>query len=516
MVKLSRSILAIAFTILIMLSIATFMSSTTLAQGISETTTTTSPVSNNTKAVNVTIIAITKANVLREILNKSLHLDISGELREEIEKLLKVNLSILGLEDLKEWIYNASKVLGRVASEIREGREFKVGIVLQRYLNGLREALMNRARTLARKYNVPEDELKKKIEEILANATKAHEVNKMYKELVEKLKEVEAKKVKEFAEKAKMYSYNYTERVRGGEVRGLDVAVKHINEAVKILNRTLEKLINANVSTQVIESIKTAIERLKTVKDVLLGVAEEVEEVVKPKPERIREVFNTTLKMLIQKANHSIDELLEELENLREKAANFSDIIAKVDELKTQLLKLKEELKNVKNIGDVEEILDKIGEVRLKVSQLCEKVTMLTNKFIEKIGDKLKDIAKDIIEKAEKKLREVKDLLQNVKDAIQNIVCIQVYPPPPKCVAIENIKKMLPYIENQVKESEQDLTTAKKSFIDGDYAKAMANAQRALAKLTAAESQLRYFMNMLKSLEKEPPQQPPGQQGKGK
>jgi hypothetical protein len=512
-VNLNKSLLAVVFTILIILSIAASTTSSVLAQSTSVTTTTPA---GSTKSVNVTAIVIVKANVLREMLNKSLYLNISEELKEEIRKLLNVNLSVLSVEELKEWIYNTSKVLARVASEIKEGREFKIGIAIQRYLNGLREALMNRAKALARKYNVSEEELKEKIEEILANTSRAHEVNKMFKELEKRLREVETKKVKEFAEKVKMYTYNYTERVRGGDARGLDVAVKHIDEAVKILNRTLERLRNANVSKQAIEAIEIAIEKLKTVKDVLLGVAEEVREVVKPQPEKMREVFNITLKMLIQKANHSIDELLEELENLRKRAANFSDIVAKVDELETQLLKLREELKNVEVIEDVKEILDKISEIRLKVVYLCREVAVLTNKFIEKVKDKLKDIAEDTIKKAEDKLIEVKDLLQNVKNAVQNIVCIQVYPPPPKCVVIENIKKRLPFIENQIKEAEQDLESAKNSFSKGDYINAMINSQKALAKLTAVENQLKIFMNTLKSLEKEPLQQPPGRQGKGK
>lgn len=217
--------------------------------------------------------------------------------------------------------------------------------------------------------------------------------------------------------------------------------------------------------------------------------------------------------MLINKANHSIDELLEELKNLRERATNYTEILIKIDELEKQLLNMKEELKNVENISEVKEILEKVSEARLKIMTLCKEIDKLTENLVAKVKDKVKEIAEDLIKKAEKKLEDVRDLYNKVKEEVSKIFCIQIFPPPPGCVAIENIKKMLPFIEKEIDEAEQDIINANKSYEEGDYVKAMVNAQKALARLTAVENQLRIYENILKISEKGVSQQPSGQQG---
>lgn len=504
--NINKTLPVIAVALLVILStLANAVNPIVLAQETATTTPSTGV--NASKAVNVTEIVIVKARVLKDMLNKSMYLNISDELKNKIEELLNIDLSTLGIEELREWIHDATKVLASVSSELKMGKAFRVGIVLQRYLNGLREALMNRIRALANKYNLSVEELKEKIEEVLTNTTNASDINKLSRQLLERLRNIETIMVKEFAEKAKEYNYRYTERVRGGEAKGLDVAIKHIREAIKILNRTLEKLKNVNASPQAIETIENIIERLKIVEEVLEGVVEEIGETVKPEVQKVGEAFNATLKMLICRANHSINELLEEVKSLRERAANFSDILSKIDELEVQLLGLMEKLRNVEYVSEVKEILDTVSEVRLKVMQLCRQVNVLTNEYSKKINEKIKEITYNLIKEAEKKLGEVKDLYSKVKKEVESIVCIQIFPPPPKCVIVENIKKMLPFIEKQINEAEQDLSDAKKSFDQQDYAKAMANAQRALAKIIAAENQLSSLERMLKTAEKEPGQQ---------
>lgn len=511
MVKTGKVFALILALLVVLSTLTSIINIHLLAQSVienSEETTASSTKESTSKAVNVTAVMIVKAEALKDILSRVLYLNISNELKKQIELLLSINLTALDIDKLKEWIHNATKVLASVANELKECREFEVGIALQRYLNGLRVALVNRVEALARRYNVSVEELKKKIEEILVNASKAPDINKMFKKLIEMLRNTEVEKTREFAEKAKEYSYRYAERVRGGEAKGLDVAIKHIEEVMKILNRTLEKLRDVNASVQAIEAIEKSIERLWLVKEILENVTKEIIESAKPEPKKIKEVFNITLSTLIYKVNNSINELLEELEDLRIRSVNFSDIVIKIDELKDLLLNLRDELKNIENISEIKEIIDKVSDVKLKVLQLRKQIDILTKEYINKLQEKIRDIAENLVKKAEEKLSKVKDLYNNIKKEVEETVCIMVFPPPPKCIIIENIKKMLPLVEKQIAEAEQDLNNAKKSLDEENYAIAIASAQKALAKLIASENQLRLFEEMLKTTEKSQSQPP--------
>jgi len=56
---------------------------------------------------------LVRARVLYAVLNRSLALNLSSELRSEIQKLLSVNISALPVDVLREWVNNASKLLAR-------------------------------------------------------------------------------------------------------------------------------------------------------------------------------------------------------------------------------------------------------------------------------------------------------------------------------------------------------------------------------------------------------------------
>ncbi|MEM4767365.1 MAG: hypothetical protein QXN51_04680, partial [Ignisphaera sp.] len=131
--KTLRNMVATLIIAMVLLSLSPVMASSMALQYVA---------AQSVNASN-TSIEYAKAQVLLAMLTNALTLNISDALRNEIQSLLTVNISSLSSVELKEWIRNASDLLSQIASEVREGRAYKVGIVLERYLNGLKIALEN-------------------------------------------------------------------------------------------------------------------------------------------------------------------------------------------------------------------------------------------------------------------------------------------------------------------------------------------------------------------------------------
>ncbi|MEM4613699.1 MAG: hypothetical protein QXJ56_07060, partial [Ignisphaera sp.] len=205
--KTLRNMVATLIIAMVLLSLSPVMASSMALQYVA---------AQSVNASN-TSIEYAKAQVLLAMLTNALTLNISDALRNEIQSLLTVNISSLSSVELKEWIRNASNLLSQIASEVREGRAYKVGIVLERYLNGLKIALENRFRVHVRHYNVSIN-----IDEIIANATRARDVNHLFKMYRNAAREIEAKKAERFAEVVRKRISNDITAVIGGEVRGLE------------------------------------------------------------------------------------------------------------------------------------------------------------------------------------------------------------------------------------------------------------------------------------------------------
>ncbi|MCC6017389.1 MAG: hypothetical protein LM582_10175, partial [Desulfurococcaceae archaeon] len=169
-------------------------------------------------------VLLVKAKILYEMLNRSLALNISTDLKNEIQSMLSVNISALAIDELREWFINASRLLAKVNEEVRVGgRAYAVGIVLERYLNGLRKALEERFRRL--NISIP------------VNITKARDISELNKMLKNYEKVVEVLKVQRFANISITYALK-------NAVKGVDEAeeaYKHLAVAEGILDRVIEK-----------------------------------------------------------------------------------------------------------------------------------------------------------------------------------------------------------------------------------------------------------------------------------
>ncbi|MEM3980270.1 MAG: hypothetical protein QXF79_03320 [Ignisphaera sp.] len=99
--NINKTLPVIAVALLVILStLANAVNPIVLAQETATTTPSTGV--NASKAVNVTEIVIVKARVLKDMLNKSMYLNISDELKNKIEELLNIDRATLGIEELGE------------------------------------------------------------------------------------------------------------------------------------------------------------------------------------------------------------------------------------------------------------------------------------------------------------------------------------------------------------------------------------------------------------------------------
>ncbi|MEM2757269.1 MAG: hypothetical protein QW596_02375, partial [Sulfolobales archaeon] len=171
-----------------------------------------------------------KVFVMNNSLVRALSLNISDEVRSRINELIAVNISELSVDDVREWLRNASSILSRIATEVKEGRAYEVGITLQRYLNGLRVALENRVRTLARHYNITLN-----VEELIANTSKAKDINQLVNTYKDATKRVEEMNAWQFRERIEEMVRVRTQALQRGEVSILEKTDEELSKAVTAL-----------------------------------------------------------------------------------------------------------------------------------------------------------------------------------------------------------------------------------------------------------------------------------------
>ncbi|MEM3904509.1 MAG: hypothetical protein QXP11_02495, partial [Sulfolobales archaeon] len=240
-----------------------------------------------------------RALLLQNILRNALTLNISSELRSEIEGLVSTNTSALSDKELEGFIERCEGVLSRVREEVRvragEG-------VSDRYNEGLKKSLEVRVRTMERLYGVP-------IEEV-GNISKAKNIS----ELMTTLKVVNSKldgvRAKNFSEAMER---RVEDTLRKPDVVGVERSVQELDKVVGVLNRVVSRLEGLGVPTVPIEALKNATVRISITKELLGNLSKELRGVPQPKPEVVREFINKS----VGKYGIDVEELKEEVEELR-------------------------------------------------------------------------------------------------------------------------------------------------------------------------------------------------------
>ncbi|MEM0005928.1 MAG: hypothetical protein QW406_03580, partial [Ignisphaera sp.] len=128
-------------------------------------------------------VELVRAEVLRMMLTVVTNLNISEGLRISIDELLSVNISDLELDELREWVSNASRLLAGVEREVREGRAYAVGIALQRYLHGLARAVEAKAR----RFNLTKEEIEGIVVSISRTGTAREEAVRILERVRERI-----------------------------------------------------------------------------------------------------------------------------------------------------------------------------------------------------------------------------------------------------------------------------------------------------------------------------------------
>jgi len=435
-----------------------------------------------------------KVAVLREALTRVLALNVSEGVRANASALLEVDVEALNCTELRSWAHQASRLLAAVASELREGRAYAVGVALERYLNGLRRALERAVRRVGPELNVSVDEL-------LAKLSRARDVA----EVLRYLRELEARATQA---RARALAEALCNQSVVGIWRGYGAVVAasaHVEAAQRILNRTLERLRELGVPESAVEGLELAIAKLKEVGELLRNVSKELATLGR---ERVAEAVNRSAVKLAEELLEEVEELKQELLELRSKAleANLTEVVAAIDRL---LLKLGE-LENVTQEGDIEDVrrwMPDLLEVKawlwLVRARLREVYGQLPVASVDKAFE-------SIVRKAEELLKELRDIIEFLKERSREIVCVAVYPPPPVCAVLETLPKLLEWAENATAEAEAMLRDAREAYEAGRKVEALLLANRALATLSVVKARLEPVYRLVKQATEGPTPVVPG------
>ena len=453
-----KSIVAVAFVVLMLSSIA---SAAIIVQGSQQS------ISNDTAYA----VLLVRARVLYAMLNRSLALNISAELRSEIQKLLAVNISALPVDGLREWVNNASRLLARVDEEVRVGgRAYAVGIALQRYLNGLKKALEEKLRRMG-------------IEP--TNITEA----KSFKELDKALKDYE--KVLEVAKARKFVNSSIVIALQKSlkDAKGLESAYIHLSITEKAIDATIARLRKLNASEDAIEGLQVALEKVREAKEILLNTSKSLALGFEA---NVTKALKSIAENKSLEAQEALDELVEELQNLKQMALehNATKLAETIDSVINELQQLKSRLANASE-EDLVRWLPDLLEIRGWIKVIERRInTTVVAPFIVISRPGLDKSFIVVSTKAEELLQEVKQMLEKVKNASKTCSAIKARPQPPYCN-----KLYVDRVEIIVKNAEGMLSKAEDLYLKGEKIEALLLANRALAMLQAAKAWLQPLYN---------------------
>lgn len=446
-------------------------------------TTTTSPRPQTTNSTAYQVL-LAKAKVLNVTLSKCLALNISADLKSEIRKLLSVNISALSFVELRSWVSNASKLLSKVNEEVKiGGRAYAVGIVLERYLNGVRRALEERIKVLEKKHGV-------NITQILTNITRARDLKELNKALKSFEKDLWIPaKLKSFANAS--VDIAMLTALKG--VKGVSDAYKDLEAAERALNTTIERLKKLNASKESIEALQLALDKVREAREIVFNVSKQLAVgYVSNVTQVIRSVVENRTKEVLEE----IDELEDELQDLRNATVkeNATKLVAAIDQALQKLEELKSRIANA-SVEDLAKWMPELAEIKAWIKMVEREIHRMPEWIpLSAVGN----LYNKTIEIAMKLLSDVKEMLSYVKNSTQ-VVCIQVniHPLPPICD-----KMYLQRIENMVSESEALVKKSQELYEQGNKIEAFITANRAVAMLQVAKAWLEPLYNMLKHREK--------------
>jgi|GEM_PF-1470041 len=468
----STQILGLAVIALSVLFLISSAIPVALAQG-TVATTTTMPQQTNTSSIAYQVL-LAKAMALNAMLSRCLALNISEDLKSEISVLISINISTLSFSDLKSWVINASRLLAEVNKEVRVGgRAYAVGIVLERYLNGVKRALENRVRAFEKRFSV-------NASEVIANMTKARDLKELSKDLKYFERDLWAPvKLQSFAN-ASMNALALA--LRG--VRGVKDAYKHLAVAERVLNITIERLRMLNASEEAIEALQLSIEKIREAREIVLNVSKQLVEEY-----NLTEIIRGVVENKTREVFEKVEELVNELQNLRSIASekNMTKLAEAIDMVLQKLIELRNRIANT-TLEDLPKYMRELAEIKAWIRFVERQVNRIPATMPTRAID---DVYNATVEKAMELLSVVEEMLSYVKNNTPTI-CIAIYPPPLICDRMYLLR-----IELMVNMSKELLQEAQQLYEQGRKVEALIIANRAVATLQVARAWLEPLYNML-------------------
>jgi len=384
-----------------------------------------------------------KAKVLYDLLNNTINmnLNISTDLKNKIQMLLKTNISELSCDQLRDWIDQAVKIHSELAGQIRTGLAYAVGQVEERYLNGLKNSIEKRLRKIASEYNLSQQY----VNELINNLSKARdieEINKVIKSLNDRI----------YAENSKRFVdelLNISSEDVVKDEKGLEVAIQHIDLVYTIVNKTLQRLIETNASEEAINALKKVLDKLYEARALLQNISLMIKT---EKPVNYKEFLNKTLEKIREELLDEIYDLKEELLELRQLLVetNQTQMISEIDQLLERLDNISKNIQNM-SIEDLRRVLPDLYEIKLRIKYLkemyeetIEKIKLTTPVFFNEIlfNKKLTEVYNTITY-----INKTLDYIKNVSSQVCNITTTTTQTPTPP---ISNIS-ICQFIDQQIK-----------------------------------------------------------------
>lgn len=443
-----------------------------------------------------------KALVLQTMLRNALNLNISLELRKEIQSLVSVNITSLGLRELEEFIARCRQVLARIEYELREAWSQDLG---KGFVERFRAAIEAKLRAMERICNVS-------LEVVARNITVAKDLKDLAKALREAEKEFKRLSLERFADKA----LDRIDKALGralseAEVRGVDRAVKELDKAIAILNRTIVKLQELNVSSEAVEHIKVAIEHLSMAREVLSNIT-----ITPPEKEKIKEAVNKTLEKLLDKANNTLSELKAEVSELIERAieANATEALEDLNAIAEKLDNITQALQRVNiTVESVKQILYELAKIKVILKYIEATLERGISVWIPRHAvDKAYNVT---LAKALENLEKAKEMLsyiENMSRVINISECIPLplnvpqgskLPPPISiCIWLERLSYIINKSKEAIAQAEEMINRSVELYNNGSKIEALRLVVKANAILVNVRAWLTPIYNAFKVYER--------------
>ncbi|MEM4485074.1 MAG: hypothetical protein QXE13_04445 [Sulfolobales archaeon] len=427
---------------------------------------------------------LAKAEVLRVLLSSVLSMNISSDLREEITKLLSINISTLTPEDLAIWVSNASKTLSSVEEYIREGRAYAVGLVLQRYQKGLANVLENRLREM----NLSEEIVRSYVE----NISSAKNLSDLMRTLVNISIDIEIVNIRNFTNRVIMIGVS--ELKKGSIERVVDLDNKS-SKVLDVLNRVLKRLESLNVSGKAIESIQENIMRIETMRNITSDILKAV-----ASGRSYEESLNESISNISERLYIELQDLVGEINVLMDIAReyNLTDLQKILEDLNNTVSRLIDTLMNISSSREILLIIDSIAVIKLKIIAINESIHTSLDIMIKK-----PKIEVDIDRLYNKTLSEVQNLTSRSRELIgkileisKNITCTTPVQPQ-ICAIVSRIPIITSYAEERINEVQNLINTAQDLYSSGKKVEALSILLRAKASASSVYMQLETIYEIL-------------------